>query len=213
MRDVSARLGAVVDRVIVTGRARIGMVGAVGGEGDHVLMARVVSGDDDALAELFDRYGAFVLGVARRAAGSVCTAEDVVQDVFTALWCHPERFDPERGSLRAFLGVQAHRRAVDAIRRDVRREAREQRDGLDQGSKTRCQDETDRLAMTEVVQQAIDRLPDDQRRAVELVFWHGHTHREVAEVLGIPCGTAKSRLRLAQAKLTEWLGPIVMETT
>jgi RNA polymerase sigma-70 factor (ECF subfamily) len=62
-----------------------------------------------------------------------------------------------------------------------------------------------------VVRQAIARLPEDQRRAVELVFWHGHTHREVAAVLAIPEGTAKSRLRLAQAKLAEWLAPLSAE--
>jgi len=135
----------------------------------------------------------------------------VVQEVFTALWCHPERFDPERGSLRAYLGVQAHRRAVDVIRSDVRRQTREQREPPEALAGVHNCDETDTVVMTEVIRLAIDRLPQDQRRVVELAFWHGHTHREVAEMLGIPDGTAKSRLRLAQAKLTEWLAPLVAD--
>jgi RNA polymerase sigma-70 factor (ECF subfamily) len=180
---------------------------------DHVLAARLAAGDDDAIGEVFDRYGAFVLGVARRIAGSVSIAEEVVQEVFVGLWQNPEGFDPQRGSLRAYLGVIAHRRTVDLIRRDQRRRAREDRhELLGPGAEARAVDEMDSAALTEVVRQAIARLPEDQRRAVELAFWHGHTHREVADALGIPQGTAKSRLRLAQAKLSEWLAPLEMET-
>ena len=178
---------------------------------DDTLVARLAAGDDDALREVFDRYGGFVQGVARRVAGNTCEAEDVVQEVFTALWCHPERFDPDRGSLRAYLGVQAHRRAVDTVRRDVRRQAREEREPWERSRDACNSDEIDGVALNEVVRLAIDRLPDDQRQAVELAFWRGHTHREVAEVLGIPSGTAKSRLRLAQAKLSEWLAPLMVE--
>ncbi|HVM66027.1 MAG TPA: sigma-70 family RNA polymerase sigma factor [Acidimicrobiales bacterium] len=140
------------------------------------------------------------LGVARRVLGNVAATEDVVQDVFTSLWCHPERFDPQRGSLRAYLGVQAHRRAVDVVRQETRRRERERRELMGDAA-----DGQDQVAVTEAVREAIGRLPEDQRRAVELAFWEGRTHREVAEVLGIPFGTAKSRLRLAQAKLGEWL--------
>jgi RNA polymerase sigma-70 factor (ECF subfamily) len=137
-------------------------------------------------------------------------AEDVVQEVFTALWTDPDRFDPNRGSLRAFLGVQAYRRAVDAVRRDSRRRAREEsvampdlgRDGMN------GHDTIEAAALTEVVRDAIIRLPVEQRRAVELMFWNGLTCREVAHVLAIPEGTAKSRLRLAQSKLSEWLAPL-----
>jgi RNA polymerase sigma-70 factor (ECF subfamily) len=187
---------------------RVGVVIVCGVERDRLLIACVAAGDDDALAELFDRYGALVLGVARRVLGNVAAAEDVVQDVFTALWCHPERFDPERGSLRAYLGVHAHRRAVDVVRHETRRQRREQ----GQAAGHTC-DGQDQVVVTEVVREAIGRLPDDQRRAVELAFWEGRTHREVAEVLGIPFGTAKSRLRLAQAKLSEWLAPLALELT
>src|SRR6478752_3463966 len=94
---------------------------------DGLLVARLAAGDDEAVGELFDRYAPFVLGLARRVTSNTVIAEDVVQEVFTALWTDPGRFDPNRGSLRAFLGVQAYRRAVDAVRRDSRRRAREER--------------------------------------------------------------------------------------
>lgn len=175
-------------------------------------MARLAAGDDDAIGDVFDRYGGLVLGVARRVTGSLSLAEDVVQEVLAALWRAPDRFDPARGSLRAYLGVMAHRRAVDALRRDSRRRAREAQSGaLDPPfGAARC-DDIDAATLGEVVRGAIARLPDGQRRAVELAFWHGRTYREVASDLGIPEGTAKSRLRLAQAKLAEWLAPIAME--
>lgn len=188
-------------------RPRLANLRAVGAD-DVVLVARLAAGDDEALAEVYDRYGSFVFGLARRVACDRAIAEDVVQEVFTRLWSHPHRFEPERGSLRAYLGVQAHRRAVDAVRRDSRRRTREDRVVLPDLTSMALDDEAECAAVAEVVRQAIDRLPGEQRDAVQLVFWHGHTYREVATVLAIPEGTAKSRLRLAQAKLAEWLAPL-----
>ncbi len=182
-------------------------------ERDSVIVARIAAGDDDAIGEAFELYAALVFGVARRAAGNTCIAEDVVQEVFAALWQNPLRFDSNRGSLRAYLGVQAHRRAVDAVRGDTRRRAREERsDSANPPTDSYHHDGMDPAALTHVVREAIARLPDDQRQAVELAFWQGRTHREVATILGIPPGTAKSRLRLAQAKLSEWLAPLALET-
>jgi RNA polymerase sigma-70 factor, ECF subfamily len=182
--------------------------------GDGVLVARLAAGDEEALAEIFDRHAPFVFGLARRVTGERNSAEDVVQEVFTTLWSHPERFDPARGTLRSFLGVQAHRRAVDAVRRDVRRNTHENRlQALNPTPTATYDDETDSLGSVELVRQAIGRLPVAQRRAVELAYYEGFTQREVAGVLGIPEGTAKSRLRLAQAKLAEWLAPHLLEMT
>jgi RNA polymerase sigma-70 factor, ECF subfamily len=189
----------------------IGKVAAV--DEDEVLVARLAAGDDDAVGELFDRYGPFVLGLARRVTGSTQIAEDVAQDVLTAMWSDPDRFDSNRGSLRSFLGVQAYRRAIDAVRRDTRRRAREEHVlmpelGCAPGNGN---DAIDAATLAEVVRNAIKRLPAQQRAAVELVFWNGLTCREVAQVLAIPEGTAKSRLRLAQSKLSEWLSPLAGE--
>jgi len=176
---------------------------------DEVLVARMTAGDDDAIGEVFDRYAAFVLGVAHRVLRNAALAEDVVQDVFSALWAHPDRFEPAQGSLRAYLGVLAHRRAIDAVRSEERRHAREERsvaaDLCREGTRAEATDAAD---TAQCVREAIERLPDEQRVAVELAFWHGRTHKEVALILAIPEGTAKSRLRLAQAKLALWLAPL-----
>ena len=175
-------------------------------------MARLAAGDEEAITEIFDRYAPFLFGLARRVTGDRTIAEDVVQEVLTTLWTHPERFDAERGSLRAFLGVQAHRRAVDAVRRDVRRTAHEERlQALSASVSEWTADATDSVGLVELVRQAIHRLPAAQRQAVELAYFQGCTQRELASRLGIPEGTAKSRLRLAQAKLMEWLSPQFME--
>ena len=190
-----------------------GTFGRVDNGRDCVLLARLAAGDDDALTEVYDRYAPLVFGVAKRVVANRGVAEDVVQEVFTALWRNPERFDPERGSLRAYLGVQAHRRAVDAVRSDTRRRAREESCQLMQPRSEGCvSDKMDAVTVAEVVRQAIARLPDGQREAVELAYWSGRPQREVADVLGVPEGTVKSRMRLAQAKLAEWLAPLAMET-
>ena len=180
--------------------------------GDGLLVARLAAGDEEALAEVFDRYAPFLYGLARRVTGDRSSAEDVVQEVLTKLWTQPERFDPARGSLRAFLGVQAHRRAVDAVRRDVRRAAHEARlHALDPAPEGHSTDEVEAIGLVDIVRHAISRLPAAQRSAVELAYFQGCTQRELATRLGIPEGTAKSRLRLAQSKLNEWLAPLLLE--
>jgi RNA polymerase sigma-70 factor (ECF subfamily) len=181
-------------------------------EDDGLLVARISAGDDDAIGEVFDRHAPFLLGVAAKVVRSRELAEDVVQDVLTALWTNPGRFDPSRGSLRTFLGVQAQRRAIDLVRSGTRRSAREERSATaDVVRASTARPATDHVVEATVVRAAIERLPDEQRAAVELAFWHGRTYSEVALILGIPEGTAKSRLRLAQAKLAEWLAPLAGE--
>lgn len=126
--------------------------------------------------------------------------------MFTSLWRAPDRYDSSRGTVRAYLGVLTYNRSVDAIRRETRRRARE--DNCFALAIAARGDTEDAVALTDMVRGAIARLPEDQRLAVELVFWHGLTHREVATFLAIPEGTAKSRLRLAQSKLAAWLAPL-----
>jgi RNA polymerase sigma factor (sigma-70 family) len=179
----------------------------LGGVGDDMLvMSRMRAGDDTALGDVMDRYGPLVLGVARSVTKSNAIAEDVVQEVFTTLWTRPEMFDPDRGSLRAYLGAMAHRRAVDSVRRSERRRRREER--ADALSVSDTVDESDVAVTSESIRRAIGRLPEGQRLAVELAYWRGLSQQEVALALGIPVGTAKSRLRLASAKLREWLTPL-----
>ncbi len=181
---------------------------------DHRLVARVRAGDEQALARVYDRYSSLVFGLARKVTGSVAVAEEVTQEVFVYFWEHAERFDAERGSLRAFLGSIAHRRSVDAVRRDTRRTAREERDQADQvatGSADTI-DLSERAASRDLadrVRRAVAMLPPEQREAIELAYFGGCTFRDVAVRLGIPEGTAKSRLRLALAKLANLLSPEV----
>jgi RNA polymerase sigma-70 factor, ECF subfamily len=177
---------------------------------DRVLGARLLAGDDSALVEIFDRLGPFVVGLARRLTGSSSMAEDVMQEVFAALWTQPERFDPDRGSLRAYLGVMSHRRSVDAIRRSSSQQRREEKVASQDAAAAGHEDTADVTAIAESVQAAVAQLPQDQRRAVELAFWQGMTHQEIARALGIPEGTVKSRLRLAQSKLRDRLSGLAM---
>jgi RNA polymerase sigma-70 factor (ECF subfamily) len=181
-------------------------------QNDRLLVDRLVAGDDEAVEELFDRYAGLLMAIARRVTGDGSSAEDVVQEVMCSLWHHPERFDERRGSLRAYLGMQAHRRAVDLLRADSRRRGRERRfESVECTSPSWLPDgalPVDDATARELVHNAIARLPDEQRRAVSLAFFDGHSYREVAVLLGIPEGTAKSRLRLAQAKLAQWLAPM-----
>jgi RNA polymerase sigma-70 factor (ECF subfamily) len=180
--------------------------------GDALLVARMAAGDEEALAEVWQRHGPLVFGLARRVTGDRSTAEDVTQEVFVTLWQQPERFDAQRGSLRAYLGVHAQRRAVDAMRRDGRRHERELRHQRLHPTATSAPGDTaGSSALSDIVRSAIGRLPADQRQAVELAYFGGLTHREVAATLGIPEGTAKSRLRLAQSKLQSWLDPNLLE--
>ena len=175
---------------------------------DGVLIARLAAGDEEALEEAFDRYGALVLGVARRTVRDGSAAEDVVQEVFTALWSHPERFDPARGSLRAFLGMQAHGRAIDDVRSESSRSDRDHRHFDLNNSYTRSPgDDLETASMQQLVKDAIGRLPDEQRQVVERAYFGGYTQRELASMLGIPEGTAKSRIRSAQSKLSALLAP------
>jgi RNA polymerase sigma-70 factor (ECF subfamily) len=151
---------------------------------------------DDAMAEVFRRHGGAVFALARRVLGDPGRAEEVVQEVFVRLWNQPERFDPERGSLRSFLLAQTHGRAVDILRSDTarkEREAREARAAAEAGYD--LEHEVWDLAVAERVRQAVAFLPEDERRAIELAYFGGRTYREAALELGAPEGTVKSRIR------------------
>jgi RNA polymerase sigma-70 factor (ECF subfamily) len=179
---------------------------------DSVLVARIVAGDEEALTEVWQRHGPVVFGHARRLTRDASIAEDIAQEVFVAFWTNPDRFDPERGSLRAYLGVHARRRAIDRLRQDTRRSNREQRHYSLNASGECAPDAIEEQAeMSGAVREAISRLPQEQREAVELAYFGGLTHCEIARRLGIPEGTAKSRLRLAQTKLRAWLAPALQE--
>jgi RNA polymerase sigma-70 factor, ECF subfamily len=187
-------------------------VPGVGGT-DAFLASRLAAGDDLALAEAFDRYGRAVYGAALRVVGDGTSAQDVVQDVFVELWSHPGRYDPAAGSLRTYLIVLARHRAVDLVRSELRRIARQERHHrLTPGQAPEAPgDRVLAAAMAAAIRDAVRTLPDGQRRVVELAYFEGLTYREVALAAGIPEGTAKSRLRLALAKLETMLDRQLLE--
>jgi len=141
------------------------------------------------------------------------SAQDVVQDVFVELWSHPDRYDPAAGSLRTYLTLLARHRAVDTVRSELRRVARHERHyRLTVGDEPRSPGEEVLTAdMASTVRAAIEQLPAAQRQVVELAYFEGLTYREVALAVGIPEGTAKSRLRLALAKLETVLDRQLLE--
>jgi RNA polymerase sigma-70 factor, ECF subfamily len=189
-------------------------VPGVGGT-DALLAARLAAGDDHALGEVFDRLGPAVYGAALRVLGEGSAAQDVVQDVFVELWIHPDRYDPAAGPLRTFLIVLARHRAVDVVRGELRRVARQERHyRLTPGQRhpSPCEEVTAAEAAS-VVRAAVSLLPDGQRRVVELAYFEGLTYREVALAAGIPEGTAKSRLRLALARLETALDRQLLESS
>ena len=165
-------------------------------ETDDELLMRMRSGDEQAFVALYRRRQAAIYRFALHMSGSATVAEDVTQEVFLRLWNQPDRFDPARGSLRSFLLAQAHGRAVDAVRSSSSRRAREARDALRTAeSPYDMQREVWDLAVADQVASAMGELPEEERRAIELAYFDGHTYREVAELLDQPEGTVKSRIR------------------
>jgi RNA polymerase sigma factor (sigma-70 family) len=180
---------------------------------DRELAARLIAGDELALAEIYDRYVGLVFGMARRVLCDDAKAEDVTQEVFLWVWEQPHRFDPSRGSLRSWLGLLAHHRGVDRVRSEVRRARGEARVELADVVTTSPLDIDDALSgrwLADRVREALEQLPPEQRDAVVLAYFGGRTYRQVAVELDIPEGTAKSRLRLALAKLDDLLRPSLM---
>jgi RNA polymerase sigma-70 factor (ECF subfamily) len=177
-------------------------------DGDGTLVARIVAGDDQALGHLYDRYGSLVYGLARRVTNSPAAAEEITQEVFVQFWEHADRFDESKGSLRSYLGAITHRRAVDWVRSEARRREREMKNAHGASTEPATRDITAEFAAADTaarVRAAVETLPVEQREAVVLAYFGGLTFREVAVKLGLPEGTAKSRLRLALDKLSRIL--------
>ena len=170
--------------------------------GDAALVVAIGRWQEDALAEVYRRHGGAAFALARRLLNDRQLAEEVLQEVFLRLWNTPERFDPERGSLRSYLLAQTHGRAVDLLRSETsrrRREEREARESPDFG------DDIERqvidLTVSEKVKEVVAGLPIDERQAIELAYFGGHTYRQVAVMLEAPEGTVKSRIRSGLRRL------------
>ena len=171
---------------------------------DEALVALVARSDEIALGELYDRFGRVAYGLARRILRDEALAEDAVQEGFLAAWRSAARFVPERAKASTWLLTLVHRRAVDLVRREERRRT----DTLDEGAEPAggATDEAVWLRFErERVQDALARLPDQQREALELAYYGGFTQSELAERLGQPVGTIKSRMFTGLSRLRELL--------
>ena len=181
-----------------------------GGPSDPVLVAAMVARDSDAVARLYDRHAARLLGVAYRILGETGEAEEVVQEVFLYAWRAASSFDPFRGSVLAWLIVATRSRAIDRIR-TRKSTASSDETGRDPLADLRAEDDVEEGAASRqwetVCRAAVGELPADQRRALELAFFEGLTHQEIAARTGTPLGTVKTRIRLGLMKLRERVRP------
>lgn len=163
---------------------------------DAALVLAIARWRQDALAEVYRRHAASVFGLACRLISDRAVAEDVVQDVFLRLWNSPERYDPDRGSLRSFLLAGAHGRSIDILRSDGARRRREEREAQSVAESGRgIDEEVVDVVMAETIREALTALPDSERIAIEMSYFGGHTYQETALRLGEPEGTVKSRIR------------------
>ena len=170
---------------------------------DARLADRIRSGDAEGLGELYDRYVSVAIATALRVVGNRDEAEDVVHDAFVTVWRKIDRFDPERGALRAWLMTVVRNRAIDRVRArraSVDLDDADERSLLRTGPNPTWEDALRRASAGEL-QAAMADLPAEQRRAVELAYFEGYTYRQVAERTGVPVGTANGRLRLALARM------------
>jgi RNA polymerase sigma factor (sigma-70 family) len=172
---------------------------------DEAVVALVARSDQSALAELYDRFGRVAYGVALRILRDEKLAEDAVQEGFLAAWRNADRFMPERAKAGTWLLTLVHRRAVDLVRRENRRRAEALPDDGDYAASDSAEDDAWLRLERERVQDALRKLPDQQREALELAYYGGFTQSELAERLGQPVGTIKSRMFTGLARLRELL--------
>ena len=169
---------------------------------DSALVVAVGRWDADAFAEAYRRHAGAMYAVAWRTLRERAAAEDVVQEVFVRLWEQPQRFEAERGSLRTFLLVETQGRCLDLLRSRARRAQREERQArLSPGEPYDLELEIWDLTVAEQVREALATLSSDERRAIDLAYFGRRSYREVADLLGEPEGTVKSRIRSALHKL------------
>lgn len=179
---------------------------------DEAVVALVARSDQSALAELYDRFGRVAYGVALRILRDEKLAEDAVQEGFLTAWRNADRFVPERAKASTWLLTFVHRRAVDLVRREDRRRADLLPADAELSSTGSAEDDAWLRFERERVQAALKQLPDQQREALELAYYGGFSQSELAERLGQPVGTIKSRMFAGLGRLRELLADPPGET-
>jgi RNA polymerase sigma-70 factor (ECF subfamily) len=172
---------------------------------DEAVVALLARSDESALAELYDRFGRVAYGLALRILRDDKLAEDAVQEGFLAAWRNADRFMPERGKASTWLLTLVHRRAVDLVRREDRRRAEPLTESVEPPAAGSAEDDAWLRFERERVQTALKQLPDQQREALELAYYGGFTQFELADRLGEPLGTVKSRMFTGLSRLRELL--------
>ena len=179
------------------------------GLADEDLMELVVAGDTRAFATLYDRHAAVAYSLAYRICGRRSSAEEVVQEAFLAAWRSRASYQSARGGLRQWILALVRNRAIDAVRHSsvkTSRDVQDDRLAAALPALERTDVEVERRTDAELVRHALRQLPDDQQRVIELAFFGGFTHSEIAAMLGLPPGTVKGRMRLGLTKLQAMLG-------
>jgi RNA polymerase sigma-70 factor, ECF subfamily len=175
---------------------------------DEELMQLVQQGDPRAFELLYDRHGGAAFSLAYRMTGNRTAAEDVSQEAFLSIWRSRLRYQPERGSVRTWLLGIVHNRAIDALRRSlVQERKRTTTEGLEerQEAPERTEVEAARRDEARQVRSALDTLPAEQRRTIELAYFGGFSQSQIAEMLEMPIGTVKGRMRLGLEKMRQHL--------
>ena len=176
----------------------------MGGAADNSLVSAIRSGDEKAMAMLYDRYSSIVYSVALRVMGDTGAAEDVLQEVFMQLWRNPGGFDSSRGNLAAWLAVISRNRAIDAIRK--RRPDTDIADVIVSVEPDLAGD-AERARAMEKARGALGAMPSAQRSALEMAYFEGLTHTEIAAKTGEPLGTIKTRIRAGLLGLRKAFNP------
>jgi RNA polymerase sigma factor (sigma-70 family) len=186
------------------GRTRVSVARDLAHLSDEALVALAARSDDGALEELYSRFGRIAYALALRVLRDPALAEDAVQDAFLTVWRTASRFVPERAKASTWILTLVHRRAVDVVRREQPRRA-EPLDSAPEPSAEATEDEAWLRLQRTRVQDALRRLPDQQREALELAYYGGFTQSELADRLGEPLGTIKSRMFTGLARMRELL--------
>jgi RNA polymerase sigma-70 factor, ECF subfamily len=176
-------------------------------------MRLVQRGDARAFEAIYDRHGSAAFSLAYRIAGNRTQAEDIVQEAFLSVWRSSVRYQAERGNLRSWLLSVVHNRAIDSIRRSVVHTRRQvDAEGIEERKASDDLTDVEALRRDEArtVRSAMELLPADQLRVIELAYFGGFTHSQIAEMLEMPLGTVKGRMRLALEKMRDGLGEAVV---